>query len=348
MFLLYLIIILLIIFGLKPYRQNYYDGYLSKEQTNSIKGFFIVVVFCRHIAPYLADSGYDFSIFGDNIFRWIDGRIKQLLVVMFLFYSGYGVMESIKKKGKTYIDSIPHRRLLTTLLNFDVAVVIFLVVDICLDIHYETKDIVLAFSGWKSIGNSNWYIFVILCCYFSTFLAYKIFARINNNRSLIGGGNLLIIICIYVVLVLKKQGYWYDTIFSYPLGIYFSLYKNEIENVFKRIYAKCLPVIFTLFLLLMFLPYDLKGIVANTRACTLAMLIVLLSMKFQINSKVLLWLGKHLFPLYIYQRIGMIILSEYDGGAFIHDNPYIYILSCALITLTFGWTYKYIQIKINK
>lgn len=187
MFLLYLIIIFWVIFGLKFYRQNYYVGYLSKEQTNSIKGFFIVVVFCRHIAPYLADSGYDFSMLGDNLFRWIDGRIGQLLVVMFLFYSGYGVMESIKNKGEIYIDSIPHRRLITTLLNFDVAVGIFLVVNICLGIHYETKDIVLAFIGWKSIGNSNWYIFVILCCYFSTFLAYKIFARINNNRSLIGG-----------------------------------------------------------------------------------------------------------------------------------------------------------------
>lgn len=145
--------------------------------------------------------------------------------------------------------------------------------------------------------------------------------------------------------IYKKQGYWYDTIFSYPLGLYFSLYKDELENVLKRNYAKCLPVIFTSFLLLMFLPYDIKGIVANTRACALVILIVLLSMKLHINSKALSWLGKHLFPLYIYQRIGMIILSEYDGVVFIQDNPYIYILSCALITLTFGWTYKYIHIK---
>lgn len=347
MLIIYFVITLLMLCSISFCRNGFHDGYLSKEQTNSIKGFFIVVVFCRHIAPYLADSGYDFSMLGDSLFRWIDGRIGQLLVVMFLFYSGYGVMESIKNKGEIYIDSIPHRRLITTLLNFDVAVGIFLVVDICLGIHYETKDIVLAFTGWKSIGNSNWYIFVILCCYFSTYLTYKIFARINNNRSLIGGGNLLIIICIYVVLVLKKQGYWYDTIFSYPLGIYFSLYKNEIENVLKRNYAKRLPVIFALFLMLMYLPYNIKGIVANTRACALAILIVQLSMKLQINSKALSWFGKHLFPLYIYQRIGMIILSEYDGGVFIHDNPYIYILSCALITLIFGWTYKYIQIKIN-
>ena len=188
MLIIYSVITLLMSCSISFWRNGFHDGYLSKEQSNCIKGFFIVVVFCRHIAPYLADSGYDFSMLGDNLFRWIDGRIGQLLVVMFLFYSGYGVMESIKNKGETYIDSIPHRRLITTLLNFDVAVGIFLVVDICLGIHYETKDIVLAFTGWKSIGNSNWYIFVILCCYFSTYLTYKTFAKKRRNRNLIGGG----------------------------------------------------------------------------------------------------------------------------------------------------------------
>lgn len=83
------------------------------------------------------------------------------------------------------------------------------------------------------------------------------------------------------------------------------------------------------------------------RAIFFALLIVLLSMKIQISSKALEWLGKRLFPLYIYQRIGMIVLSEVGGGIIIEDYPYGYIFSCAVITLFFGWTYKYIQIKIK-
>lgn len=174
MFLLYIVITIFLIVGITYHKTGFYDGYISKEQCNCIKGFFIVVVFCRHIAPYLVDAGYDFSIFGDSLFRHIDGRIGQLLVAMFLFYSGYGVMESIKKKGNIYVDDIPKRRLLQTLANFDVAIVLFLIVDLCLGIHYDTKDVWLSFIGWKSIGNSNWYIFVILCCYLSTYITFKV------------------------------------------------------------------------------------------------------------------------------------------------------------------------------
>lgn len=102
------------------------------------------------------------------------------------------------------------------------------------------------------------------------------------------------------------------------------------------------------FLLLFLIQYDVKGIIANMKACSLAMTVVLLSMKFQVKSKSLVWLGKNLFPLYIYQRIGMIILSRINGGEFIANSPYPYIVLCAMMTLLFGWTYKYIQIKTNK
>lgn len=191
MFLLYIIISLLLLSGITFFKTDCYEGYISKEQKeqcNRIKGFFIVVVFCRHIAPYLADAGYDFSLLGDNLFCLIDGRIGQLLVVMFLFYSGYGVMESIKKKGSAYVDCIPKRRLLTTLANFDVAILLFLLVNLCLGIHYDMQVILLSFIGWESVGNSNWYIFVILCCYLSTYITFKVTRGQIEHRKLIYGG----------------------------------------------------------------------------------------------------------------------------------------------------------------
>lgn len=346
MFLLYIIIILLLSSGITFYKTGFHEGYIAKEQCNCLKGFFIVVVFCRHIAPYLSEAGYDFSLLGDNLFRQIDESIGQLLVVMFLFYSGYGVMESIKKKGSNYIDSIPKRRLLATLANFDVAILLFLLLNLSLDIHYDTQDILLSFTGWESIGNSNWYIFVILCCYLSTYLTFKLVRGQNKNRKLICGGNLLIIICIYVVLVKNKQSYWYDTIFSYPLGGCFSLYKSELEEKVKKHYRLCLAAIFLLFLILFFEPYEVKCIRANMRACLLAIAIVVLSMKVQVRSPSLSWLGKNLFPLYIYQRIGMIIFSRINEGEFIKDYSYLYIVLCVMIALLMGYMYKYIKIKI--
>lgn len=62
---LYFVILFLLVYGMKIHRYGY-DGYISKEQCNCVKGFFIVVVFCRHIYPYMAEAGYDFSLFGDK------------------------------------------------------------------------------------------------------------------------------------------------------------------------------------------------------------------------------------------------------------------------------------------
>ena len=54
------------------------------------------------------------------ISSWGKGRMGNyyLMVTMFLFYSGYGVFESIKKKKEKYINTIPKRRFLKTLINF--------------------------------------------------------------------------------------------------------------------------------------------------------------------------------------------------------------------------------------
>ena len=82
------------------------------------------------------------------------------------------------------------------------------------------------------------------------------------------------------------------------------------------------------------------------RACLLAIAIVVLSMMVQVRSPSLSWLGKNLFPLYIYQRIGMIIFSRINEGEFIKDYPYLYIVLCVMIALLMGYMYKYIKIKI--
>lgn len=93
-------------------------------------------------------------------------------------------MESIFKKGQAYVESFPRRRLLPTLLNFDVAVAAFLLLNVVLGIKHSKHDIILAFTGWTSLGNSNWYIFVILLCYLCTYIGFYLVyhKRLLKNR----------------------------------------------------------------------------------------------------------------------------------------------------------------------
>ena len=177
-----------------------------------INGFFVGLILFSHFNSYVTTN-----MKFDSIYYYIFDKIGQLMVTTFLFYSGYGIYESIKSKKK-YIDNFFKNRILKLFISFFLALILYMLLNLMIGNSYSIKTILLSLLGWESIGNSNWYIFVILCCYLSTYLTFKLVRGQNKNRKLICGGNLLIIICIYVVLGKNKQSYWYDTIFSYPLG----------------------------------------------------------------------------------------------------------------------------------
>lgn len=174
MIIFYILLFILIISKLKYSRNNFYTDYLSFDTTNAIKGIFIALVFINHAIPYIFNSGYVFdNSFASKLFLFSKSFIGQWIVAMFLFYSGYGVMESIQKKGHNYISSLPRKRILTTLVNFDIAVALFALVSLFTSNEYTIKDYLLSFTGWESVGNSNWYIFVIMLCYLLTYLSFR-------------------------------------------------------------------------------------------------------------------------------------------------------------------------------
>ena len=338
MMILFLILILgSCLYRLKIKKKNFFDDFLDKEQTNSIKGLFILFVFIRHALGYVNNSGYSFNLLGDKIVSHINSGWGQLIVVMFLFYSGYGVMESIKKKGKAYISSMPRKRFLNTLLNFDIAVLCFAVIDLLLNIEITPTQFGLSLIGWDSIGNSNWYIFVILVCYMTTFLAYKI------N----GGERVSVILCMIAGILLylsNKNPWWYNTILSYAAGLYFSTKKQVVIEFWKVHYWKSLVVLSALFVLLYTTPQDTYSIKYNFLSITFALLIVQLNMKIKVSNPILCWFGSQLFPLYIYQRIPMIILYKTDAQL-VHEYPALFMGISLVITIIIAYFYKYWHIK---
>ena len=93
MFIAYLITFFVALFSIKPRIMGFNSDYMSIESTRSIKGLFVIFVFFRHVQQYLVLSDH----FLDRLFDLFDGILGQLIVVMFLFYSGYGIIKKIKK-----------------------------------------------------------------------------------------------------------------------------------------------------------------------------------------------------------------------------------------------------------
>ena len=94
-FLVYIALLLLALKGIKACFKGFNEEYLSRDSTLAIKGIFVILVFCRHYKQYVS--------LGDNLldglFIYVDGLLGQLIVVIFLFYSGYGIITQIKNSA---------------------------------------------------------------------------------------------------------------------------------------------------------------------------------------------------------------------------------------------------------
>lgn len=328
LFFVYFLVLVLSVRGIKS-RNN---DYLSIEYTNTVKRFFLFFVFVRHFLQYQQSFGNSWT---DTIGLRLDAKGGQLLVTMFLFYSGYGLMESARKKGKDYIKQLPGKRIWQTLMNFDMAVLVYMVVTVVfLDYEVTIKRVLLSLVGWDNFGNSNWYIFCILAMYVLSYVSLKSFG-VNNKAVLsILAGTLLFT----MVLGLYKEGYWYNTAFCYCFGCFYSVNREKLEAWLD---GKELLTVLYLFLIFMF-SYHNKGVKGWYYIHTLAFtgMILLLTQRVPLKNRFFSWMGKNLFPLYIFQRLPMLLLKD---TASMQANPYVFFGVAACITLMIAVVYHFLM-----
>lgn len=159
-------------------KNEFFEDYCSREQTTSINGLFVIIIFIGHIAQRLLkipDGPMTDPLSAPYItFR---SYMDQLVVVPFLLYSGYGIMESIKKKGKDYVKGIPTKRFFKVWYHLALVVTLFLVQGLILGKSYDASTILLSYIGWKNVGGSNWYIFVTLAMYLAVFVSFMLLGK---------------------------------------------------------------------------------------------------------------------------------------------------------------------------
>jgi len=230
----------------------------------------------------------------DRLCFEINGYIRQLLVVPFLFYSGYGVTLSIVKKGDEYVRNMPRRRMLPTLLNYDVAVLFFLLMNLALDLKLNLSQVLLSFTAWDSIRNSNWYIFCILICCMISWLAYRLAGVSKGMLAAVWAAILLYTAVMYFF----KGHWWYDTVYVYGAGTMFTFYQSKIVEYIKFHYI-LVTVTSTLLFLAFYNAPQYFSVAADISAVFLCVLVLLLTMKVRLKNDILAWSGKLLFPIYI-------------------------------------------------
>lgn len=344
----FVLILLLIVFnGAKAAAPGTFVGdYISREKTNAVKGIFVVLVLFQHASQYMSLSGVY-----DKPFITMGNYLNQMIVVMFLFYSGYGIMESISKKKFDYVKSIAKKRFPSVFLNFAIAVCLFLIINYFLGKTFNIRTILLAFTGWTSVGNSNWYMFAIFVLYILTFFSFLLFRWYDRKPAgYIGAAVLTVLTMLFVLWEIRmgKPMWFYDTTIMFPLGCWYSLLKPAIEKVvMKNDYLYSFAGMLVLGIYCVAFHYRWNyGIEGYTVwAATFTLLVVLFTMKISLKNNILLWFGEHIFSVYILQRIPMIIFAHFGLA---QTNEYTFLILSILCTILLALVFDYLTGKLSK
>lgn len=220
-------LIVLCLWGVKFSATGHTD-YISRSQTDSIKGIFAIIILYSHMRGYFVSdvpysSGYNVML----------NYLGQLMVVMFLLYSGYGIMEALKRNRKKYMDTFLTHRVGKVWLMFALAVGLFMLLNAILSIKHEPIKYLTSLIAWDSIGNSNWFVFDILVLYLLTYFALLISSKWGGVKYLVLAVYALTAALVIILWQSGKGMWWYDTILAYPTGMLYSIYKAKIEQMVR-------------------------------------------------------------------------------------------------------------------
>ena len=322
------ILFLVTIYNIKPCLMSGNKDYLSVDDTNAVKGIFIMFVFFRHITSYL-DEFEDL----DRAMLKLDHALGQLIVVMFLFYSGYGVVYSILNR-ENYMEGFVKKRLGHLVLEFDVIVLIFYVVEMLVGRVLPIKRLALSLVAWDSVGNSNWYIFAIFFLYLFTFISWKLFK--NNNAIFL----LMMVILVsgYVLIMMQfKQDCWYNTVFAYVFGMFWAMYKERIDKVLGNNAVYIVLFIAAVAICFVTRMHLVNVVIYEVMSLAFAFLVVLFTMKVKVGNSILAYLGENLFPFYILQRLPMFVLKAKTDVT--HNNT-VFLMYSMIGTIVLVWVYR--------
>lgn len=329
---------LLCLAGLKTGIRQPVDDYISPKGTLAVKGLFVVIVFLSHSIGYVS---YGTGI-GDVLMTKTCSALNQLMVVPFFFYSGYGIGFSSAVK-KDYGKGLPLNRILPLFLKFSFAVLLYLGAAAVTGTRYSTYEILSAFIGWESVGNSNWFIFATFALYVSTFISLSLF---KDRRAQAAGVTVLTFVYIGAMIAAGRPVLWYDTVLAFPFGVWFSLYKDRFDLATEKLsrWAVATALCAAGFLLFWYLfkvtdGSPVSAVALIFKSLFFALGLALITRRFSPRSKILSFFGRHVFGIYILQRLPMLLLSRFAP----HLDPRLFAAAAFAATVVIAFLFeKYI------
>lgn len=204
------------------------DGsHMNHERTMMINGFFMVLMILRHISIFCCPVQPE----DEWYYIHVDAPMVQFIVCTYFFYSGYGIMYSLQRKGKAYLRQLLTKRFtgLYVRFGFAAAIACMLSALISHDFAVQTHKYLLTMIGC----GDWWFIVMSLALYLLTWVSLSAisFSPEHPHRTLIGIFILGVLVAVGVSLLFPfKQTWWLDTEWCFPAGMLFALYGSRLER----------------------------------------------------------------------------------------------------------------------
>lgn len=264
---------------------------LDKKKSMEIKGWLAVFVVLHHISQQVS------SFWIVDIFE----SLGRYIVAMFFFMSGYGLLESFKKR-KNYLDGFLKDRLIKIGIPFFYAVLLFQLFQLFSNNDFSFIGIFtpLISGSTRNLLPFSWYVFASL---FTYFLFYAVFS--NTKHSVLFSSTMVFFILVGYSFLCKVLGFgywWYQSIFAFYIGIVFRENERKLNNDVYHVFVLILSVV------------GISIISGHDDITTLAIFPVAIFLFFSVikipDFRIFEYLGKISYEVYLFQGVSIFFLRS--------------------------------------
>ena len=320
---LLMIIFLLIFLGIILYKiefgKNVENSFLDKTQSGVIKGICCIIVVLVHIP----------AVHGNKI-QDVIGSFGYICVTIFFLYSAYGLRYSLENK-KDYLKHFIKNRLLVIYIPFVIAHIIRAIV-----IKNNGFDI-LEIIGIKNLS----FVGELIIFYVLFYLIYSIIKDYKKADKLM----IVLTFIISIVTYIFNFG-WYVECLGFAFGIIVFKLMHKINEVIDKRWLTKIVVLTASSLVLGIIYIKMKNIeVVNYLSkiilgISIISLIIVLLRKVKIYNKVLVFLGKISYEVFLLHTIVITLLQD------LNVSSGIYIVTVIGVTIICSYLMNIVDSKI--
>lgn len=326
--------------SLKGYN-DFFKDYIDLKNTFSVKGIFVWMIIFYHYEIYYKRKKR-------SLYEQILDFVGQKVVTMFLFYSGYGIYESIKKKGYKYCKTLLKKSLII-FIKSELIILIFLLRVFIYKKQITLKKFLLTIIFKASIGNSNWYAFTIMLFYIYSFLAFGFIKKKKYNFL----GLIIIVILCSLHGYFSYYYYYYhimhgaDNTLAFILGVLYSSIRKYTDKYIMK-YDFVYFGVFVIFYFIFYFFYINRGINVLMHNCmngTFGLIMILITMKVKFDNEFLRFLNIHSYSIYFLQKV---VLRTFFEQKYLIKYEFLRILLQIVLIIFIATTFDYSTSFIDK